>query len=181
MIGRCRDLLLLVTLFVTGSTLTYAEEPPVDLPPAEDDVQSRGIIGAPRQIQGTVQFAFGITGTGQVTVTIGQETFSCSATCSRPLRAGTPIQVTAVKTNPIYGFKEWQGCTGRITGGTCQMIVPSNTLTAGVGVVFTSSIIDNLAAQREQWCRQFPDLCATCRLTPTAPACQGYPLSNPPR
>lgn len=181
MIGQCRVLLLFTTLLVNGITLAYEEGPPADLPPAEGDVQSRGIIGTPRQIQGTVQFVFRITGAGQVTVTIGQETFSCSATCSRPLRAGTPIQVTAVKTNPIYGFKEWQGCTGRITGGTCQMIVPSNTLTAGVGVLFTSSALEDMVAQREQWCRQYPALCDTCRLNPTAPQCQGFPIPTPPK
>lgn len=181
MIGPYRVLLFLMTLLVNGITLAYGEELPAETPPAEDDIQSRGIIGAPRQIPGTVQFAFRITGAGQFTVTIGKESFSCSATCSRPLRAGTPLQLTAVNTNSFYGFKEWQGCTGRITGTTCQMAVPANTLTAGVGVVFTFPAIEDMAAQREQWCRQYPDLCDTCRLNPTTPHCQGIPFPNPPR
>lgn len=181
MTGIYSVLLLLITLLVTGTTSASAEEPHADTPPAEDDIQSRGIVGAPRQIPGTVQFTFRITGSGQLTVTIGNETFSCSSTCSRPLRAGTALQLAAVKTNPVYGFKEWQGCTGRITGGTCQMVVPTNTLTASAGAVFTSSLFEDMADQREQWCRQYPDFCDTCRNTPTAPQCQGIPYAPPPR
>lgn len=181
MTGLCSILLLLIPLLVTGTTSASAEEPHVDTPPAEDDIQSRGIVGAPRQLHGTVQFTFRITGSGQLTVTIGKETFSCSSTCSRPLRAGTPLQLAAVKTNPVYGFKEWQGCTGRITGVICQMVVPTNTLTADAGAVFTSSLLEDMAAQREQWCRQYPDLCDTCRMNPMTPQCQGFPYSLPPR
>jgi hypothetical protein len=181
MIGPCRVLLFLMTLLVNGITLAYGEEPPAETPPAEDDIQSRGIIGAPRQIPGTVQFAFRITGPGQLTVTIGSDIFTCTSTCSRPLRAGTPIQLTAAATFPTYRLKEWQNCTGRITGTTCQMAVPANTLAAGVGVLFTSSALEDMAAQREQWCRQYPDLCDTCRLNPTTPHCQGIPFPNPPR
>lgn len=180
--GQHRGLVLLITFLVSGAALAWGQEPPADPPPAEEeDIQSRGIVGAPRQIPGTVQFAFRITGAGQLTVAIGQETFSCSSTCSRPLRAGTPIHVTAIKTNPVYGFKEWQGCTGRIAGAACQMTVPSNTLTAGVGALFTSPLLEDMPAQREQMCRQFPEFCETCRINPNTPQCQQRLYSPPPR
>lgn len=77
MVGRYRALILIVVMLLSGASFASAEEAPVDSPPVEDDVQSRGIIGAPTQLPLSVQFAFRVYGSGRLDGLIGKEAFSC--------------------------------------------------------------------------------------------------------
>lgn len=118
---------------------------------------SRTAISAPRQLSTTVNYTIEIAGVGSVAGTIGDEQVSCNSTCTKRVRGGTPVQLTATAL-VLYRFNQWRGCTVAVDGTTCRTVVPTNSLVGGVGVVFT----DPTAAARQSLCEALPMMCNRC-------------------